>query len=141
MYVPEAKVTHIGSATADRVHGFKTYFMTRNYFPLLIKNFPKNHLKSALPGILIHLLYMASYYIFKAGTPLAYFKGLRDGLRMIRKTLPKRKINLGARRITDDEFGKLFYFGDQNWHLTIKNRCAPPSKHHIQITKADPENI
>ena len=41
MYVPEAKVTHIGSATADRFHGFKTYYMTRNYFALLIKTFQK----------------------------------------------------------------------------------------------------
>ena len=141
MYVPEAKVTHIGSATADRFHGFKTYHMTRNYFPLIIKNFPKSHLKSVIPGVMLHLLIMAAYHIFKAGTPLPYFRGLRDGLKMIKKTLPKRRINLGARRITDDEFGHMFYFGDVNWNLTNKNRCSPPSKHHIEITKADHQRV
>ena len=139
MYVPEAKVTHIGSATADRFHGFKTYYMTRNYFALLIKNFPKNHLKSVIPGVIFHLLFMAAYHLFKSGTSMAYIKGLKDGIKMIKPSLSKRKINLGARRLTDDEFGQLFFFGDHNWHLTRKNQCKPPSKHHIEITKASPE--
>ena len=70
---------------------------------------------------------------------MAYIKGLKDGIKMIKPSLSKRKINLGARRLTDDEFGQLFFFGDHNWHLTRKNQCKPPSKHHIEITKASPE--
>jgi|GEM_PF-195541 len=139
MYEPRAKVTHIGSATANRYHGLKTYYITRNYFPMIMKNFPKAHLQANALGILAHIVTMAAYHILWARSPVAYLRGLKDGLKQIKPALEKRRKNLGARRVTDDEFAQLFYFGDSNWKLTRKHRKKPPSNNHIEIKKAAPE--
>ena len=72
---------------------------------------------------------MAAYHLFKSGTSMAYIKGLKDGIKMIKPSLSKRKINLGARRLTDDEFGQLF-FGDHNWHFQLERINA---NHHPNI--------
>jgi GT2 family glycosyltransferase len=39
-YCPSAKLFHMHSATADRISGFKAYYLNRNRFFTLIKNYP-----------------------------------------------------------------------------------------------------
>jgi GT2 family glycosyltransferase len=45
---PEARLFHIHSATANRISGFKAFFLNRNRFFTLIKNFPAGRLFFAI---------------------------------------------------------------------------------------------
>jgi GT2 family glycosyltransferase/radical SAM superfamily enzyme YgiQ (UPF0313 family) len=137
VYVPDAVVTHVGSAISDTISGLKTYYLTRNFFPLIIKNFPRKILQSCFIGILWHLFWMFCYNLWNFRVS-SFIKGFKDGLKMIKPALAKRKKILGARRITDDEFMNLLYFGKVAYKLTRKNRQKPPSPKHITITRAEP---
>ncbi|MBT3783551.1 hypothetical protein HOF92_01170, partial [bacterium] len=52
----------------------------------------------------------------------------------------KRRKILGGRKISDEDFERLFHFGDMNWQITRKNRKKPPSNHTVSITKATVQN-
>ncbi len=140
VYEPQAVVHHIGSATTDRTVGLRTYYTTRNYFPLLVKNFPKSHIKSHLIGIGFFVFKMALVHILKGRAPLAFFRGLLDGIRLAKACASKRRKILGGRKISDEDFERLFHFGDMNWQITRKNRKKPPSNHTVSITKATVQN-
>ena len=135
VYEPLARVHHMGSATSNQFHGMKTYFTTRNYFPLVAKNFPKSHIKKHLISMVFFVFTMAAAHILKARSPLAFVRGLISGLRLAKASLGKRARILGGRRISDEEFEKLFHFGDINWSITRKNRKKPPSNRMISIQK------
>ncbi|PCJ17907.1 MAG: hypothetical protein COB02_12635 [Candidatus Cloacimonadota bacterium] len=137
LYVPEAIVTHIGSATANSYPGLKTYYLSRNLISLLVKNIPKNIIKLNFIPFLIHILYMFFYQLLINREPVSYLRGLYHGLQMVESNIRKRKVILGARRITDEDYLNIFQFGDINYSLTKKMKQKPPSSHQIEITKAN----
>ena len=137
LYVPEAIVTHIGSATADAFPGLKTYYLSRNLISLLVKNIPKSLIKLNFTPFLGHLFYMFFYQLLINREPVSFLRGLYHGIQMIESNIRKRKIILGARRITDEEYLNIFHFGDVNYRLTKKMTQRAPSSHQIEITKAN----
>lgn len=140
LYVPEAVVTHIGSATANAYPGLKTYYLSRNLISLLVKNIPKSLIKMNFIPFLAHIFYMFMYQLLINREPVSYVRGLYHGIQMIESNVRKRKIILGARRITDEEYLNILHFGDINYKLTKKMRQRAPSHKHIEITKASVES-
>ncbi|MCO4781251.1 MAG: glycosyltransferase [Candidatus Cloacimonetes bacterium] len=140
LYVPEAVVTHIGSATANSYPGLKTYYLSRNLISLLVKNVPKSLIKLNFIPFLGHLFYMFFYQLLINREPVSFVRGLYHGIQMIESNIRKRKIILGGRRITDEEYLNIFHFGDVNYKLTKKMRQSAPSSKHIEITKARVES-
>jgi GT2 family glycosyltransferase/radical SAM superfamily enzyme YgiQ (UPF0313 family) len=140
VYEPTSVVYHIGSAVSETINGLKTYYITRNAFAVLLKNFPKKILKASIPFIFLHVLRMGLYHFFISRTPVSFLRGLFDGLRFARSCVPKRKRILGARRISDSEFLDILHFGKVAWKITRKHRQKPPSNRTIHISKAPPTN-
>lgn len=141
VYEPKAVVHHIGSATSDRTIGLRTYYTTRNYFALLIKNFPKSHLRRNSISIILFLLQMALVQIFfRNRSPISFFKGLVHGIKFARTCSAKRRKILGGRRITDEEFDNIFHFGNENWIATRRNQKKKARTNNISITKASVQN-
>jgi GT2 family glycosyltransferase len=53
-YAPAARVYHIHSGTGGEGSAFKTYWLARNKFPMIIKNYPLPQLWQYLPLILLY---------------------------------------------------------------------------------------
>lgn len=135
VYEPEAVARHIGSAVSNRSTGLKTYYLTRNYFFVLLKNFPMRFLKGGIVRFFFHLLYMGVYHTLISKTPVSFVNGCLDALKNWRTMLAKRKKILGSRRINDEEFAALLHFGNINWRITRKNRIPHLSNKTISISK------
>jgi GT2 family glycosyltransferase len=111
LFLPDAKVLHKGSATiGGTLSPTNVYFATRNYPQCLLKNFPAVTLLKCAPGILLgfaNRLWQSA----RQGLLRPYFRGLRDGVKMLPATLRKRRAILASSRIGRREFERLMRRG------------------------------
>lgn len=96
MYIPEAVVRHVGSATSGSVYNeFKIRYSSRNSIYLIYKNMPVLQILLNLPllaaGFLIKMLFFAKKGYFRV-----YAAGLIKGIRLCRrdKKVKVRKENI-----------------------------------------------
>jgi GT2 family glycosyltransferase len=99
LYVPEAVVTHIGSATSGKQSDFVVYHGHRNLVWSFVKNMPLPLLLLLIP---LHLLVSLCLMVVFAtrGKLVIYLKAKRDALAGIPKAFRKRPEILGRRRIS-----------------------------------------
>ncbi len=140
VYDPDAVVHHLGSAITGTMPGLKTFHVAKNWLPVLIRTFPKSTLKQNAFAIGLHFLKSVARHILTGHHTLAFLKGSLAGFKLAKKSLPGRKVILGARRITDEEFDRLLDFGDQNLTLTRRFRASKLDDNHIQLSRAQTEN-
>jgi len=102
MYVPEAGVRHVGAGTTgSQYHKDNVYFIARNTIYVLMKNMPRQLLKSHYFRIFGFLVYLQLYHTFKSFHGWSCLKGLYEGVRDRRKMIVKRKRILGGKRVPD----------------------------------------
>jgi len=75
-YCPEAAAYHIHSATAGKISGFKAYYLNRNRFFALIKNFPFFRLAAVLFVLTpVRYIFLLFRVIIRQGRKEADFSG------------------------------------------------------------------
>ena len=103
MYVPEAHVRHAGAGTTGKqYHKDNVYFIARNSIYVLVKNMPREILRSYYFRISFLVVYLQLYHTFKSFHGWSCLRGLYDGLKNSRKMVVKRKRILGGKRVPDD---------------------------------------
>ena len=90
LYVPEAVVEHIGSATLGTQSDFALYHWQRNFIWSFIQNMPSALLWGALPAHLMANFIYQVYYTFR-GHGSVLWKGKKDALRGFSHALHKRQ--------------------------------------------------
>jgi CDP-paratose 2-epimerase len=96
LYVPEAVVRHVGSATSGLLSEFTIYHSTRNQVWTFVKNMPGPLLWLYLPQhLLVGLLTTLVYALHGQG--LAALRGKRDALRALPRVLGERRRIQAAR--------------------------------------------
>lgn len=80
-YCPRAVVNHVHSATASKISGFKAYYLNRNRFLMLLKNYPLSRLVFILL-ILTPFRYIFLFFrvIMKKGRKGAEFSGQKKSM-------------------------------------------------------------
>jgi GT2 family glycosyltransferase len=119
LYVPNAKVKHLGSAITGRRSDFAVYHGHRNMVWAYVKNMPSNLLWLGLPQhILVNLAALIWFSLTgQAGT---IFKAKRDALLGLRKTIAQRKLIQKNSRVSSEKIKKIIATG---WLLPyLKNR-------------------
>lgn len=90
LYVPDAVVFHLGSATSGSRHNaFKVRQAAGNNLYMIVKNMPPMQLALNAPLILTGTLIKAAYFA-RLGLGASYLSGLRRGLALTRKLEPGR---------------------------------------------------
>lgn len=75
-YCPSAKLFHIHSATANKISGFKAYYLNRNRFFTLIKNYPSCRLAAILFVLTpVRYIFLLFRVIMKKGKKGAELEG------------------------------------------------------------------
>lgn len=90
LYVPQARVYHVHSATMKEGSPLKNYLLGRNKAWTIFKNYPTSQLLRALPAILFYDLGSIPYTLLVRGDASA-LKGRLAGLRGFRHMLAKRR--------------------------------------------------
>lgn len=102
MYVPRANVRHHGAGTTgSQYHKDNVYFIARNTIYVLLKDMPKQILKSHCFHIFGFIFYLQMYHTFRSSHAWSCLKGLCRGLKDARRMMVKRKRILGGKRISD----------------------------------------
>ena len=110
LYVPEAVVQHIGSATLGAQSDFALYHWQRNFIWSFFQNMPSGLLWMALPShLLANFLYQLNYTFRGKGRVL--LNGKKDALRDLPRTLLKRREIQKRRRISNAELFHLMEHG------------------------------
>lgn len=111
LFVPDARILHKGSATiGDAVSTGKLYYCTRNLVPLLLKNFPVTTLLGFAPGMLLNLG-LRLLHAARAGRAGALLNGCVDGLRMVPRSLEKRRAILADSKLSPKDLDRLLRTG------------------------------
>lgn len=111
MYVPNAIVHHIGSATFGVRSDFAFYHSHRNMIWTYFKNMPSSMLWFHLPGHLIaNFIYLVYYTLRGRGKVL--LKAKWDAIVGLPKVLKKRRIIQSSRRISNKD---LFHLMQHGW--------------------------
>ena len=100
LYVPAAKVYHIGSATTGSVFNpFTVRLSTKNLFNVVVKNYPTILIIKFLPSlILYHLFWFALVVSNKQST--SYFKGILNAVSDFPRMWRKRKKTLMLKSVS-----------------------------------------
>lgn len=107
LYVPEAVVYHIGSATSgSKYNKFTVFYLARNTINVIVKNYPLRIIGKSLLSIISHLLSLQGFFILK-GHGMSFFKGLLSVLKMLKIMRCKRKDIMKLRIISDLEVYKM----------------------------------
>jgi GT2 family glycosyltransferase len=102
LYLPEAVVKHVGSASVGVKSDFAVYYWQRNFIWAFMKNMPFSLFWKALPAhLLANIIYMASS--ITKGKIWVVFKAKFDALRSLPKMIKKRKEIQKARKIDPSE--------------------------------------
>lgn len=104
LYVPSAKVYHIGSATTGSIFNpFTVSLSTKNLFNVVIKNYPAILLIHILPSLLLyHLFWFALVFVNKQAH--GYFKGLFKAVSDFPKMQRKRRKMLARQVVSHQNF-------------------------------------
>lgn len=104
-YVPEAKMYHVGSATGNRVARKKMYWGARNMVWLIFKNAPTYVFRRTLKMLVrSHLANLQFLWREQRGNFLPYLWGLIVGIILCPIFIGKRKANLRAQKLSNEEF-------------------------------------
>lgn len=102
VYVPGARLAHMGGASVKRKPGLMDYLKIRNRFYCLLKNYPIGVLPHGLPSILKNEVGNA-YLAAVRGQSFRY-TARRDVFPAMGRMLKRRKHIQRKRRMSDDEF-------------------------------------
>lgn len=104
-YVPGAKMYHVGSATGIKVARKKMYWGARNMVWLVFKNTPASVFRRTFKMIArSHLANLQFLWREQRSNFLPYLRGIIAGLLLCSLFIPKRRANLKARKLSDQEF-------------------------------------
>ena len=110
LYVPQAKVAHVGSASTGARSDFWLYHWQRNYVWSFFQNMPSVLLWKALPAhLMANLSNVLNYARRERGRIV--LKAKFDALRGIQRAFEKRRRIQSARRINDDELLRIMERG------------------------------
>jgi GT2 family glycosyltransferase len=119
LYVPQAIVFHVGSATlGDPFHPKIAEFLTRNQIWLVLKNYPRGALLRAFPRVLLFQLLWLGLAVRK-GAFAAWVRGALGAVQGLPETLRKRESVAKRREIDDAEFLRLLRMSERQiyrWH-------------------------
>ena len=102
LYVPDAVVKHIGSATLGAQSDFALYHWQRNFIWSFIQNMPSALLWEALPAHLVaNFIYLVNYTLRGRGGCL--LKAKKDALRGLSRALRKRREIQKTRKVSSVE--------------------------------------
>jgi GT2 family glycosyltransferase len=108
LYVPEAVVYHLGSAsTGGKRSPTATRLGTQNGVNLLVKNLPTALLWRSLPSLLIGQLSRVAITSFSSAGLRSHLSGLAGAWRLLPLMLEKRKEIQNRRRVSDDYLRRL----------------------------------
>jgi anaerobic magnesium-protoporphyrin IX monomethyl ester cyclase len=108
MFVPQATVRHRGAGTTgSQYHKDNVYFIARNTIYILMKDVPKQILKSHFFRIFGFILYLQLYHTFRSFHAWSCLKGLYRGLKGAGQMVVKRKHILGGKRVSDDHIADI----------------------------------
>ncbi len=108
LYVPNAVVYHIGSATTgSRYNKFTVFHHAQNTINVIVKNYPLRLILRYLPHIVWYISSMQAYFLTK-GLGWTFFKGIVSGIRMIKKMKIKRRDIMKNRVISDTDLVRIF---------------------------------
>ena len=110
LYVPEAVVHHVGSATLGVRSEFAYYHWQRNFIWSFIQNTPSGLLWMALPAHLMANIIYQLYYTFR-GRGGILLKGKWDALRGLPSALRKRRAIQQNRKISNLELFRVLERG------------------------------
>lgn len=102
MYVPDAVVHHIGSATFGVRSDFAFYHSHRNMVWTYFKNMPPSMFWGYLPAHLIANFIYATYYTFQ-GRGKVLWKAKWDAIKGLSKAIKKRQGIQSTRRISNED--------------------------------------
>ena len=104
LYVPTAKVFHIGSATTGSTfNSFIVQLTTKNILNIIVKNYSASIFFKSLPVIFLYHVHWF-FKILKKKEIIAYMSGLRGALRDLPKMWQKRRQVLSRKKISNKSF-------------------------------------
>ena len=107
LYVPNAVVYHVGSATTgSQYNNFTIFHLAQNTLNVIVKNYPIRILVQSLPSILGYILALQVLFLLK-GKGISFFKGLISGLRMLPKMKSKRKQIMKNRILSNNDLKRI----------------------------------
>lgn len=129
LYLPEAKVRHVGSGSTGYRSDFATYYGQRNLIWAFVKNMPGFLFYLLLPAhIFYNLLYLIASLFMPSGKAL--FRGKRDALKGLPAILKKRQVIQAQRKITPWQFARLLDWNPFSPLVKILPRNASLKDHH-----------
>jgi GT2 family glycosyltransferase len=110
LYVPDAVVQHVGSATLGAQSDFALYHWQRNFIWSFIKNMPSALLWKALPAhLMANFIYQVNYTLRGRGRIL--LKAKLDALRGFSQAMQKRRVIQKTRQISHAELLRIMEHG------------------------------
>ncbi len=110
LYVPDAVVQHVGSASTGKRSDFSVYYGYRNMIWTFFKDMPTPHLWLFLPLHLITLLFFV-IYLTARGQGSVILKAIFDAVRGLPKMLAKRREIQRNRQISSNEILRVMSTG------------------------------
>lgn len=129
LYVPDAVVHHVGSASTGKLSDFVVYYGHRNLVWAFIKDMPGSLFWLYLPLHLAMNLFFLVSFIFK-GKGRAIFKAKWDAMRGIPSVMKKRKDVQKLRKVSIKEVSRFMSKGllDPYWASRQRKREGGQSK-------------
>jgi GT2 family glycosyltransferase len=110
LYVPEAVVQHVGSATLGTQSDFALYHWQRNFIWSFIKNMPSALFWEALPAhVMANIIYLANYILVGRGRII--LKAKMDAMRGFSLAVQKRREIQRNRKINRSELLRIMERG------------------------------
>lgn len=106
LYVPEAVVRHVGSASTGKKSDFSVYYGYRNLIWTFVKNMPSPLIWLYFPLHIFTILFFTIYLTFR-GQGGVIFKAIFDAMRGLPQILSKRKIIQNDMKIEPRELLKV----------------------------------
>jgi len=123
--IPQARVMHQGQVTSGGVNNAKVVrLLARNWIQLIVKSVPRRVLMGNALSILGTGVRQGLYHSFRSRHPLAYGRGLLEGLFRVPALLRKRKTVLGWRQVDDDRILSLLELGSRQLQETRRRRAG-----------------
>jgi GT2 family glycosyltransferase len=110
LYVPDAVVHHVGSASTGKRSDFSVYYGYRNLIWTFVKNMPSPLIWIFLPLHLAAILFFATYLTLR-GQGRAIWKAIFDALVGMPKTIEKRKVVQKSKRLKAADLLKVMSTG------------------------------
>ena len=131
LYVPDAVVQHVGSATLGAQSDFALYHWQRNFIWSFVQNTPSALLWRALPAHLVaNIIHFVGYTIRRRGGVIC--KAKRDALRGLSRALRKRREIQKTRKVSSVELLRVMERGPLQpyllgYHIRKIRRTKPSS--------------